>query len=127
MYYVHQVNLVATYTATLPVRQRRNLYANFLRSLEGDEIRREALELAEEHMAGDVPAILKQVDWIPPHTKGSVFLLKLMYQYLYYSLNSPCRLVTVVQSGHMSTVQKFSVCDKENCQIHCFRLWKMFE
>lgn len=63
-----QVSLVATYAATLPVRQRRNLYAGFLRSLEGDEIRREALELAEEHMAGDVPAILKQVDWTPPHT-----------------------------------------------------------
>eukprot|EP00903_Cladosiphon_okamuranus_P012066 g11327.t1 len=57
----HQVGLVAIYAATLPTRRRRELYAAFLRGVEGDANRREALEQANRHMPGDVPAILKKV------------------------------------------------------------------
>lgn len=56
-----QVGLVAVYASTLPTRRRRELYAGFLRSLEDDGSRREALEQAKSHMPGDVPAILKKV------------------------------------------------------------------
>ncbi|CAN0140320.1 unnamed protein product [Scytosiphon promiscuus] len=56
-----QVRLVAIYAATLPTRRRRELYAGFLRGVEGDESRREALEQAKTHMSADVPAILKKV------------------------------------------------------------------
>lgn len=56
-----QVRLVAIYAATLPVRRRRDLYARFLRSVEGDGNRLEALEQAKQHMAADVPAIVKKV------------------------------------------------------------------
>lgn len=56
-----QVGLVAIYAATLPTRRRRELYAAFLRGLESDGSRREALEQADSQMPGDVPAILKKV------------------------------------------------------------------
>ncbi|CAM9210540.1 unnamed protein product [Ectocarpus sp. 12 AP-2014] len=56
-----QVGLVAIYASTLPTRRRRDLYAGFLRSLEGDGSRHEALEQAKSHMPRDVPAILKKV------------------------------------------------------------------
>lgn len=56
-----QVGLVAIYAATLPTRRRRDVYAAFLRGVEGDANRREALEQANSHMPGDVPAILKKV------------------------------------------------------------------
>lgn len=52
---------MAVYAATLPTLRRRELYAGFLRSVEGDGDRREALEQAEQHMGRDVPAILKKV------------------------------------------------------------------
>ena len=52
---------MAVYAATLPTLRRRELYAGFLRGLEGDGDRREALEQAERHMGGDVQAILKKV------------------------------------------------------------------
>eukprot|EP00752_Nemacystus_decipiens_P004160 g3806.t1 len=57
----HQVGLVAIYAATLPKRRRRELYAAFLRGVEGDANRREALAQANSQMPGDVPAILKKV------------------------------------------------------------------
>lgn len=52
---------MAIYAATLPTRRRRELYAMFLRGVEGDANRREALEQANSQMPGDVPAILKKV------------------------------------------------------------------
>lgn len=52
---------MAIYAATLPTRRRRELYAAFLRGVEGDDNRREALEQANSQMPGDVPAILKKV------------------------------------------------------------------
>lgn len=59
--FLEQVCLVAVYAATLPTLRRRELYAGFLRGLEGDGDRHEALEQAERHMGGDVQAILKKV------------------------------------------------------------------
>lgn len=58
-----QVGLVAIYAATLPTRRRRELYATFLRRVEGDANRREALEQANSQMPEDVPAILKKVNY----------------------------------------------------------------
>lgn len=55
---------MAIYAATLPTRRRRGLYAGFLRSVEGRDSRREALEQANIHMSADVPAILKKVPWM---------------------------------------------------------------
>lgn len=52
---------MAIYAATLPTRRRRELYAAFLRSVEGGGNRRVALEQANSQMPGDVPAILKKV------------------------------------------------------------------
>lgn len=65
-----KVSLVAAYASILPVGRRRELYARFLRGVEGDANRCEALAKARQHIPDDVPAILKKVRYREVSTGG---------------------------------------------------------